>query len=611
MKNDMFSQMIRKVLPKKHTAKPAGWNQGFSEAIRKMMEADTIEEGYRAIHPYEKAIFKNFSGDLNLNEYNRTLVDLVMFWKCLLKILHNKELPNLIQKKYLEYISAILSKEEFLIFFVKVEQHNDESYDHEKFSFYLQYLELLSESLKMLSPEHLVTTSDNISFIVRFGAQVSVALFVHLRSAKEQIEGVLRSSSHSFSRSRISGSFVKPTGVFDKTKTFCVSTHFFSLVRGTGSSHQHQRLEKVNEEVTSYMKTEQSYIPFWIRTKRTFFILFFECFFDHILLVHKSSKVGSFKISSIPGYDILIEILFTFIESFVHYNSIAQRAESGARGFVNNYSTSAVVERVWRKAISEDYKVIDLSFQLGLVHLKLIFTSMEATEQADDVNAEYFSQMFSVLLSNDHYEVVLRCCTFLFEVLPLMVGNFRKTFLLDLLNKSFAKVFFHWSEEVRIYFQVVLVYKLFLCPRSSLDIKSDARLRKCENSFKIDSPYKIQPLKPSSAGKNVSKQNSIFKHLIPGKDAKLHFRSLVETKKANVHQGGLQCLQADALVLAKFDAIVLMLLDEPEKIPKECKVYKDSAFSSLCKVLNLYYSSPATREYSGIIKITTELDGVH
>jgi len=72
----------------------------------------------------------------------------------------------------------------------------------------------------------------------------------------------------------------------------------------------------------------------------------------------------------------------------------------------------------------------------------------------------YFCLALDAILSTDHHQLVNRTLQFLFESFDIFAGDVRRLFLSEfLLKKYFYKLFLHWDEITRNYFQQFLIFK--------------------------------------------------------------------------------------------------------------------------------------------------------
>lgn len=84
-------------------------------------------------------------------------------------------------------------------------------------------------------------------------------------------------------------------------------------------------------------------------------------------------------------------------------------------------------------------------------------------------------QIFQRLFESEHYEILRDTHLFLLNHL-LKLSEEVQIRILQLLEANFARFFFHWSQEVRCYYQHVLLYVVYPGNRSALSLTSDQLL---------------------------------------------------------------------------------------------------------------------------------------
>lgn len=117
-------------------------------------------------------------------------------------------------------------------------------------------------------------------------------------------------------------------------------------------------------------------------------------------------------------------------------------------------------------------------------------------KESDDVprlppqfDIELFLGVISMLLTSEHFQVVLKTLAFIYNHESYFHGHLRvKLFEGLLLRTHFNRLFMHWMYEVRRFYHNIVVYKMFRTSRLWLPCKEDQKLvRKAEAEEDRDS----------------------------------------------------------------------------------------------------------------------------
>ena len=219
--------------------------------------------------------------------------------------------------------------------------------------------------------------------------------------------------------------------------------------------------------------------------------------------------------SVVPGYETVLECFFPLLRSAVWWDSVARRTQGLGSGWVTSLPSYMRVKKTACALLECDLRLLPsyvqtvfectnanslLSVDSGVEHLNLFFTvaavplprrpeaeeraaprGLEKAHRADKTLPATFAYdsfwpPFRTLLESESFQVLLKCCAFLYNNLHLFHGNVRARIVNDLLGGFFFRLFLHWSPEVRACFQHLVVYKVLRADRRFLPCFSDSQV---------------------------------------------------------------------------------------------------------------------------------------
>jgi hypothetical protein len=281
------------------------------------------------------------------------------------------------------------------------------------------------------------------------------------------------------------------------------------------STHTTQVFNHVLDSTTHWTK--------WLISKESFFLSFVEMFVSHVQRACSSSagarggKEQEIRWKLVPGYDLILSCFFPLMRSAIWWDSIARRTPGQGSGWVTSLQGYMRVKRTCQSLLQADKSLLPLLCQLafectnlhsllsvdsGIEHLNLFFntaavnvkfqeeaftaaprglTSSNISKKNESLpnsfDYDVFWSSFSKMMDSESYQVLLKCCSFLYNNLHLFYGKNRTKLVNDLLcPKTFFRLFLHWSPEVRTCFQHLVVYKVLRADRRYLPCFSDSQV---------------------------------------------------------------------------------------------------------------------------------------
>lgn len=273
----------------------------------------------------------------------------------------------------------------------------------------------------------------------------------------------------------------------------------------------------------------------WLTSKESFFLAFAEMFALHVARVcSEDGGSGAFIVpytsttpntiahnpliqwKVVPGYELVLECFFPLLRSAIWWDSIARRTPGQGSGWVTSLQGYMRVKRTATAMLQSDRALLPLyvtasfectnlnsllSVDSGIEHLNLFFAvsavprkptlgaytaaprglSTTASLKGDSLPSSFdydvFWKSFGAMMDSESFQVLLKCCSFLYNNLHLFYGKTRTRMVNDLLgNRVFFRLFLHWSPEVRTCFQHLVVYKVLKADRRYLPCFSDSQV---------------------------------------------------------------------------------------------------------------------------------------
>ncbi len=295
---------------------------------------------------------------------------------------------------------------------------------------------------------------------------------------------------------------------------------------------------------TSIEVSESRTCMSWLTTKESFFLTYVEMFVYH---VHRVST-KPVKWNLIPSYDVLLECFWPLLRSAIWWDSVCTRVIGQGQGWVTSFPGYMRVKRTACALMSNNKSLINpyirmtfecsniyslLSVDSCIEHLNLWFNVASnnpltnpllkpqtnnnnnpnnvgrnplppvkgAQNQEiticlpDEFDYDVFWPYFSILLDSDSFQVLLKTISLLYNNFHLFKGKVRSRLVNDLLQKYFFRLFLHWSSEVRVYFQHLVVYKI---------LRTDRRYLPCFTDTNVLMKFASTDSEDALSAKNVS-----------------------------------------------------------------------------------------------------------
>lgn len=110
------------------------------------------------------------------------------------------------------------------------------------------------------------------------------------------------------------------------------------------------------------------------------------------------------------------------------------------------------------------YSIIETLFRIEDLLMTLQKANVKLPPSFD---IHYFCSGLEIIIETEHYQLIQKLLSIVYNYADLFVGNNRKTLFADLfIKKYFFKLFLHWDELIRHYFQQILIFRVLFCLRN-------------------------------------------------------------------------------------------------------------------------------------------------
>lgn len=366
--------------------------------------------------------------------------------------------------------------------------------------------------------------------------------------------------------------------------------------------------------IVQYMNKESNECLQWLSEKETFFITFLDAFIKHTV----SASVGPVDWSQIAAYDLLVQCVWPLFKSYLIWYGNAEKQSERAIGFVKSTPAANYVENAFRLLLRTNTSLLNqyiyLTFSNTNIHaisnveicIDHLSTFFAVVRESHSKESEDYVQHFGYLpanfniesywfginsfLEHEHFQVLRKACIHLSDTLSVFQGEKRRYFVDALLKSYFLKLFLHWCKEVRISFQVIVVFKLLTTDRRKLPCVTDTIV--FDRYLAKSSPSDKKLEYPWRADRTILERTTKF---VTGRRRGLDSRDRDQPdfgvfkksseEQRNLPERGLE----DISICSKIDAMVSLCLRNETDVPLCAKAYVDDALSSYAQLLDKYY----------------------
>lgn len=244
----------------------------------------------------------------------------------------------------------------------------------------------------------------------------------------------------------------------------------------------------------------------FLQNKEAFFLRFVEKLVQHVTRVVVVR--GEIRWSCVPAYEMILTCFVELLRSAIWWDSVTRRTPGQGMGWVTSMAGYLKVKKTALAVLQSNPSLLRfyvqttfectnlhslLSVDSCIEHLHLFITATavpspllhttsrvrkcSATALSRHFHHDSFWGSFRLILQSESYQVLLKSCSFLYNVLDLFLAGQRTKLVSDLLQPElFWGLFLHWSGEVRTCFHHLVVYKILRCDRRFLPCFSDSQV---------------------------------------------------------------------------------------------------------------------------------------
>lgn len=225
----------------------------------------------------------------------------------------------------------------------------------------------------------------------------------------------------------------------------------------------------------------------------------------------------------------------------------------------------------------------------------------------DNFNYDYYFNILNILLDQDHFQVILRVLSFIYNSMDLFHGEKRVRLIVEvLLGKNFFKLFTHWYFLVRQFFITILVYKIFRTKRTMLPCLTPEQIQELSGIETEETPEAIylerQGLRPRfhSISDLQTKQESTLSKIAYNLSSAISSLTARRRSKSisNVFETSMEyeSQALDLVIASKLDSFIQLICsqisnpdDKFDCYTEDKQVYAEAGLKEYLESLNLYY----------------------
>jgi len=387
----------------------------------------------------------------------------------------------------------------------------------------------------------------------------------------------------------------------------------------------------------------------WLSTKETFFLTFVEMYVMHVESVAHDDPVHW---DSLPAYEVLLDCFWPLLRSAMWWDGICKRRVGEGDGWVTSLPAYMRVKRsalalLSNKILTNEFVSLTwmccnafslLSVDSCVEHLNLWLSTVAYSSSAlegisnhnrnsrntppkqnlisdeshvkpsmpSNFDFENYWSGIKVLLESDQFQVVLKVLSLLYNTFHLFYGQRRIHMVNKLMNdRFFFSLFLHWSSEVRTYFQLTLVYRVFRADRRNLPCFTDAIVindygtpRRQESNSSVPIASRRLTFGEGTALRGVSAARAALTGDNIHVPATVYSgASSTERRMAafdNTNSTDNEEMLIDMMVCSKIDSYIRMCMEDDESVPEYRRVYKEASLRQYASLLKQYYKGVMT-----------------